>query len=195
MAVSPPQRRNCRPCAPSLVEIVADNFAYPRLPQLYALIADVYATSDAMSESFADRYPDPAALAAELAAMRRRPGALFLVAESAGQPCGFLSLKPRAAARLRHTADLQMGVGSTQRCRGIGRQLLAGALDRLAAGGVIEIVYLMVRADHEAALRLYAAAGFERLATLQRDTRIGARYFDGVLMRRFVTTPPPGAGR
>jgi ribosomal protein S18 acetylase RimI-like enzyme len=86
-----------------------------------------------------------------------------------------------------------MGVGSTQRRRGLGRRLLAEALARLATGGIVEIVYLMVRADHEAAIALYAAAGFERLATLQRDTRIGERYFDGVLMRRFVGVPAPVA--
>ncbi len=195
MAVSPAEPRSPRHGESSLFEIIAGTQAYTRLQQLYTLIADVYATSDAMSESFADRYPDPEALAGELAAMHRRPGALFLVAESAGQPCGFLSVTPRMASRLRHTADLRMGVGSTLRRRGLGRQLLAGALDRLADGGVIEIVYLMVRADHDAALRLYAAAGFDRLATLQRDTRVGEQYFDGVLMRRFITALPPGADR
>jgi hypothetical protein len=53
----------------------------------------------------------------------------------------------------------------------------------------------MVRADHETAVALYATAGFERLATLQRDTRIGERYFDGLLMRRFVGTVAPVAER
>ena len=177
------------------VEIVAGTPEYPRLPELHALIADVYATSDTMSESFAERYPDPAALASELAAISCLPGALFLVAEAAGQPCGYLSVKPRRASRLRHTADLQIGVGSTQRRHGLGRRLLAEALARLAAGGVIEIVYLMVRADHGAAIALYASAGFERLATLQRDTKVGERYFDGVLMRRFVNVPAPVAER
>ena len=179
--------------APPRFEIVAGTPAYPRLPELHALIADVYATSDTMSESFAERYPDAAALARELAAIRALPGALFLVAETAGQPCGYLSVKPRRASRLRHTADLQIGVASAQRRRGVGQRLLADALGRLAAGGIVEIVYLMVRADHEAAIALYAAAGFERLATLQRDTRIGERYFDGVLMRRFVGVPAPVA--
>jgi ribosomal protein S18 acetylase RimI-like enzyme len=157
-------------------------------------MAEVYATSDGMSETFGERYPNPGALAGDLAAIDRLPGGLFVVAESGGLPCGYLSIKPRQASRLRHTADLQMGVGSAQRRRGLGRRLVANALDRLAACGIIEIVYLMVRADNDAAIRLYASAGFDRLATLQRDTRIGENYFDGVLMRRFVGAPVPGTG-
>lgn len=159
---------------------------------LFDLLRDVYTTSDQMSETLADRCPGAPALAAEIDAVRRTgPGALFLVAETHARPCGYLIVRPRAQTRLRHTADLQMGVHSTARGRGVGRRLLDTALERLACEGVVEIVYLMVRADNHPALALYAAAGFERLATLQRDTRIDNRYYDGVLLRRFVR-PPAG---
>jgi ribosomal protein S18 acetylase RimI-like enzyme len=79
-----------------------------------------------------------------------------------------------------------MGVASTARGRGIGRLLVAEALTRIATAGIVEIVYLMVRADNLKAQELYRHAGFERVATLRRDTRIDGRYHDGVLMRRFV---------
>ena len=44
----------------------------------------------------------------------------------------------------------------------------------------------MVRSDNEAAIRLYRHAGFEQLAVLDRDTKIGDSYRDGILMRKFV---------
>jgi ribosomal protein S18 acetylase RimI-like enzyme len=157
-----------------------------RTDELHDLVRDVYTTSDQMSETLADRYPDPQALAAEVADVCRRPGALFLVAEAGPRPVGYLVVKPRLQSRLRHTADLQIGVHSARRGLGIGRRLLEEALRRVEREGVLEIVYLMVRADNRSALRLYEASGFERLALLRHDIRIDGRHFDGVLMRRVV---------
>jgi phosphinothricin acetyltransferase len=166
--------------------LVAVDATWPRLAALHVLIRDVYATSDAMSEDFEDKFPSPSVLAAEIAAVTARPGGLVLVADAAPMPLGYLVVEPRPQARLRHTADLTMGVASAARGRGIGRLLVAEALTRVAAAGIVEIVYLMVRADNLRALELYRHAGFERVATLRRDTRIDGRYHDGVLMRRFV---------
>jgi ribosomal protein S18 acetylase RimI-like enzyme len=172
-----------RPSDPAIRPI---DLACARADELYDLVRDVYTTSDQMSETLADRFPDPPALAAEIADVCRRPGALFLVAEVGSHPVGYVVVKPRLQARLRHTADLQIGVHSARRGLGIGRRLLEEALRRLEQGGVLEIVYLMVRVDNRSALGLYGACGFERLATLQHDIRIDGRHFDGVLMRRFV---------
>jgi len=50
----------------------------------------------------------------------------------------------------------------------------------------IEIVYQMVRADNFAAVKLYQQKGFETIATLEKDTKIGSQYFDGILMRKYA---------
>lgn len=173
---------------PPTLPLTTVNADHAGLGTLYALLADVYATSDHMSDDFVTRYPDEAALAGELAAVLARPGGLVLVAGPAAMPDAYVIVEPRPQARLRHTADLSMGVRSAARGRGIGHALIHAALEKLAAAGIVEIVYLMVRADHSAARQLYASAGFECLATLERDTRIGDRYCDGVLMRRFVAS-------
>jgi len=44
----------------------------------------------------------------------------------------------------------------------------------------------MVRLDNAPAVCLYKKMGFEELAVLSRDTKIGDAYFDGLLMRKFV---------
>lgn len=176
------------------IDIRAIDPQHEPLAPLYELVRDVYTTSDQMSETFAEKFPAPAALAAEIDDVCGRPGAVFLVATAGGRLQGYVALKPRRPERLRHTADLQLGVRSGARGQRIGTALLRAALDRAAHSGVVELVYLMVRADNLPAIRLYATTGFDRLATLQRDLRIDGRDCDGVLMRRFVGLPA-AAGR
>ena len=45
----------------------------------------------------------------------------------------------------------------------------------------------MVRADNFPAIKLYQQKGFETLAALEKDTKIGSQYFDGILMRKFAS--------
>jgi ribosomal protein S18 acetylase RimI-like enzyme len=153
---------------------------------LYGLFRDVYSSSDGMSELLEDKYPNVRRLEEDVAALCRLPGAIALVAEVDARPAGYVVIRPRAQARLRHTADLNMGVAPAAQGRRLGSLMIQAALDRVVAEGVIEIVYLMVRADNEAAIRLYRNAGFEQLAVLDRDTKIGEGYGDGILMRKFV---------
>ncbi|MDR0578178.1 MAG: GNAT family N-acetyltransferase [Candidatus Accumulibacter sp.] len=153
---------------------------------LHALFADVYSSSDTMSEALEDKYPDARSLAENMAALEKLPGAVALAAEVDGKPAAYAVIRPRKQARLRHTADLGMGVARDARGRGLGETVLRAALDRIRDESVIEIVYLMVRADNAPALRLYEKTGFETVAVLDRDTKIGDVYFAGVLMRRHM---------
>jgi ribosomal protein S18 acetylase RimI-like enzyme len=165
--------------------MIEDGFVLPA-DAAFALIESVYAESDAFAGNFTEEYPSLAAFSAYLSEIRARPGSLFLIARAAGQPTGFLFITPRTPAKLRHTADLSMGVRRAARGRRVGSRLLGEALARLGTQGDIEIVYLMVRADNAAGMRLYQSYGFEPLATLARDTKIGNDYYDGVLMKRAI---------
>lgn len=149
-----------------------------------ALMRDVYTTSDTMCETLDEKYPDLAAFRADLASWRGDPANCCVVAWLAGQPAAYALIRPRRAARLRHTAELSMGVAAFARGQGVGRRVLDAVLAQADASATIEIVYLTVRNDNAAAVRLYTAVGFTPLALLERDTRIGADYFDGLLMRR-----------
>ncbi|MGC9445332.1 MAG: GNAT family N-acetyltransferase [Candidatus Methanospirareceae archaeon] len=154
--------------------------------ELYALYRDVYASSEGMSETLEDKYPCLDDFTADVVALERLPGAIALAVEIAGRPVAYLIIRPRRQARLRHTADLNMGVAQAVRGQGLGRLILQAALERASASAELEILYLMVRADNEPAIRLYKKMGFEEVAILSRDTKIGDAYFDGLLMRTFV---------
>ncbi|MDN3575418.1 N-acetyltransferase [Chitinimonas viridis] len=160
---------------------------------VHALMREVYATSDAMSETFEDKFPDFEAFVQQRQDWLAMPGAVALVAHEADTLLGYILLMPRQQARLHHTADLNMGVHPAARGKGVGRLLLAATLQAARAQGLLEIAYLMVRADNTAAVKLYEAAGFTCLAVLERDTQMDGRYYDGLLMRHWLQPPGDGA--
>lgn len=153
---------------------------------LYDLIGTIYRSSDAFVSNFDENYPTIAELADHIVTLSKKPGNVLLVNSIGKKKLGFLHIEPRGPHKLRHTAELTMGVSPEARGLGIGRELLDAALEKLRADGIIEILYLTVRADNIAAIRLYERCGFEKLARLERDTQIGDKYYDAVLMRRFI---------
>ena len=153
---------------------------------LYELIGTIYRSSDAFVSNFDENYPTIAELGDHIVTLARKPGSVLLVDSIGKKKLGFLHIEPRGPHKLRHTAELTMGVSPEARGLGIGRELLDAALEKLRADGIIEILYLTVRADNIAAIRLYERCGFEKLARLERDTQIGDKYYDAVLMRRFI---------
>lgn len=153
---------------------------------IYAIIRHVYLTSDFMSDDFDRRYGNFASFNEHFTNVLSRRGSFLLVALSENRPVGYLLLESRYETRLQHTAWLTMGLVEECRRKGIGSLLVAEALERAKLEAVVEIIYLMVRADHNGAIRLYQKTGFETVATLERDTKIGDEYYDGVMMRKFV---------
>jgi len=154
--------------------------------ELFAVFRHIYLTSDFMSDDFDRKFPGIEAFSNHHHSILRKHGSFILIATLGERIVGYLILNKREASRLHHTADLNMGVAENFRNRGIGKTLLNAALNKVKADGVIEIIYLMVRADHTGAVKLYANAGFEKIVRLEKDTKIGHEYYDGILMRRFV---------
>jgi ribosomal-protein-alanine N-acetyltransferase len=107
-------------------------------------------------------------------------GVPFLVAECDGGVAGYTIAH--------HAADegeiLNLGVTPPQRRRGVGRALVVGVLEELAAHGV-RIVFLEVRESNTAARRLYEAHGF-------REVGRRAKYYrrpeeDAVVLRTAIS--------
>ena len=125
---------------------------------LYDLIGTIYRSSDAFVSNFDENYPTIAELADHIVTLSKKPGNVLLVDSIGKKKLGFLHIEPRGPHKLRHTAELTMGVSPEARGLGIGRELLDAALEKLRADGIIEILYLTVRADNIAAIRLYEEA-------------------------------------
>jgi ribosomal protein S18 acetylase RimI-like enzyme len=154
--------------------------------ELYAIFRHIYITSDLMSDDFDRKFRDMAQFRNYYTQILRQSGSFLHVALLDGKPAGYIVLEANPAAKLCHTAWLNMGIVERFRRQGIGIRLVETAIERAKTEGKIEIVYLMVRIDNTAAVQLYKKTGFETLTRLEKDTKIGGDYYDGVLMRRWV---------
>ena len=77
-----------------------------------------------------------------------------------------------------------MYVRGAARKSGLGKKLVAAVLDQ--ARGRVEMVQLAVVSENEAARRLYAAMGFVEYGHEKRALKQGGRYYDEVLMVKFL---------
>jgi RimJ/RimL family protein N-acetyltransferase len=117
-----------------------------------------------------------------LRAIRRYPHAAVFVAEAEdGEIVGRLSLARDQHPSSRHVADLGLMVARSHRRQGIGRALLAAAVDWARANGVRKLE-LHVFPYNEAAIKLYEQFGFEREGYRKRHYRRGDDYVDAILM-------------
>ena len=77
-----------------------------------------------------------------------------------------------------------MYVRSDARKSGLGKILVAAVLDH--ARGRVEMVQLTVVSENEAARRLYEAMGFVEYGFEKRALKHDGRYYDEVLMVKFL---------
>jgi ribosomal protein S18 acetylase RimI-like enzyme len=116
-----------------------------------------------------------------------RDGAIHLVALAVDETVvGWCDLRPKAAATLRHSAVLGMGVIAPFRGRGVGSQMLATALTAADARG-LRRTELIVRADNHAAIALYRRFGFAEEGRCRQYLRIDGEDHDALLMARLTS--------
>ncbi len=154
--------------------------------EIYAVVRQIYLSSGFMSDNFDRKFLTVDNFNRHFLQILENRGSFFLVAVFHNKPVGYLVLEANPAENLRHTAMLNMGVVDGYRGMGVGKCLLNEALHKAKAEGCAEIIYLMVRADHGGAIQLYKNAGFHTLTKLEKDTKINNKYFDGLLMRKFI---------
>jgi RimJ/RimL family protein N-acetyltransferase len=121
-----------------------------------------------------------------LADMSASPRAIMLVAEAHGAIVGELSLKaisPRRAVQ--HVATLGMSVAADWRRKGVGRDLMAAALEWAPSAG-IKRIELYVYARNTAAIALYEKCGFAVEGRRKAFIREGDSYLDDLVMGRVL---------
>ena len=114
-----------------------------------------------------------------------RIGAVHVVAVTNGEVLGWCDLRPKAAATLRHSAVLGMGVVTACRGQGIGSRMLASTLELAGARG-IRRAELSVRSDNAPAIALYRRFGFVEEGTCRNYICVDGVDYDALLMARLA---------
>ena len=78
---------------------------------------------------------------------------------------------------------LNLCVGETYRCRGVGRRLLGSLIERATAAGMAD-AFLEVRPSNTAAIRLYLALGFEQVGMRRGYYQAVSGREDAAVLRR-----------
>ena len=121
--------------------------------------------------------------------VRQSPTQRTLVAELDGEPVGLLGLTLYTRRRA-HVGSLGMAVQRDLQGQGIGRLLLATAVDLADNWHTLRRLEVEVYTDNAPAIRLYESFGFEIEGTLRAfGFRLG-EYVDAYAMARLHDGPP-----
>jgi RimJ/RimL family protein N-acetyltransferase len=114
--------------------------------------------------------------------LNRATNGLFLVAEDDGRIVGQLTLQGGKRRNVRHATTLGITVGQAYRGRGVGRRLMAYAIDWARTGGVVTRIELNVFVRNTNAIRLYESCGFEVEGRRRRAAHRDGEYLDDLIM-------------
>jgi len=85
---------------------------------------------------------------------------------------------------------LNLCVGESFRCRGVGRRLLASLIEGATAAGMAD-AFLEVRPSNTAAIRLYLALGFEQAGMRRGYYQAASGREDAAVLRRALRSDAP----
>lgn len=108
---------------------------------------------------------------------------MFFVACVEGEVVGWVHLKHVDLQKLKHTAELTLGVLEQYRGYGIGSQLLERGITWADEQG-LEKIYNAIPASNEAAIDFLEGHGFEIEAVRQDHYKLNGHYIDEVMMAR-----------
>lgn len=156
------------------------------LKQMYA---ESYRNLNAPKERF-DHTPETEH-AASLQRSMDDPHAFLIAAFEGEDVVGTFNLKPETAPFLAHCAAFGMAVLVRMQGIGLGRALLEYGLAEAEKNGRTNIT-LHVRTHNLPAIRLYEAAGFERVGVLKRYARVDGTFVDEFIYQRLSVQTFPG---
>ncbi|MFW6364107.1 MAG: N-acetyltransferase family protein [Spirochaeta sp.] len=125
-----------------------------------------------------------------LAATLHSTQRVFLVALHGTDIVGTINFAGSCGIRRQHAGEIGMSVLKEYWGSGIGRQLLAAAIDWAAMKGYAKI-NLQVREDNQRAIRLYEALGFKHEGCIRDGMRADGRSYNLLCMG--LVLPSPGS--
>lgn len=112
----------------------------------------------------------------------QRDNSIYLVAEADGQIVGIVTLEGGRRKSSRHTAVLGISVRDTWRGNGIGKQLMAQAIEWAKQSDMLRRIELLVNVRNARATHLYRSFGFEIEGRRRNPFYQNGLYHDDYLM-------------
>lgn len=132
-----------------------------------------------------DGPPSVESLTRRLRALEPNMSLYLVAAGAAGEVAAWLELNRLSPVKLQHVAVLTLAVAPLQRRQGIAGTLLHEA-ERWALRVGVEKISLNVRANNEAALKLYQQHGFILEGRERAHIRVDGGYEDNLIMAKFL---------
>jgi len=129
--------------------------------------------------------PEEESKQSEIVWRTRTKNTIFAMSE--GKPVGMLSYVFSDRIKTKHIVNIYgVYVTPTMRGRGIGWMLIQSALSEIRKNREIIKVQLSVNADLGPAIGLYKKARFQKVGRSRKELKVGARYYDMLLMEREI---------
>lgn len=148
---------------------------------LSALREAVFGETQFMLYGAGEYSASPAELAEQLGRIRASTHSRSLMADHDGELVGFLGVAGSSIARLRHSANLFLGVLRAHRGQGAGRALLDEGI-RWAPTAGLSRLELHVMKGNTRAIELYERAGFRVEGSRRRAYMIDGKPVDDLVM-------------
>ncbi|MDO3410843.1 GNAT family N-acetyltransferase [Saccharibacillus sp. CPCC 101409] len=113
------------------------------------------------------------------------PRSIVLIAECEGRIAGYIEARGSNVNRIRHSAQIVVGILQAYSGRGIGTRLFE-KLENWARERGIYRLELTVMAHNEAAVSLYRKMGFRQEGIRKHSLRVEGRYIDEYAMAKLL---------
>ncbi len=157
-------------------------YASPKLIPSFRRTLDVVAREKVYLE-IQKAFPLAKVRAFQMGLIRKRAPVFYAIHD--GRVVGWCDICPKDNPRMRHRANLGMGILPEYRGIGIGARLMKASLAHAKARG-LEKVELFVYTSNKRAIALYEKIGFKREGLIKRYRKVGSRHFDCIMMAKFL---------
>jgi RimJ/RimL family protein N-acetyltransferase len=125
-------------------------------------------------------------IAKKISRFRKVPGKIFITALCENKIIGYATFNNGDLRKTKHSGYLTIFIKKEFRGKGLGEELMKILIQWGKANRLIQKMTLAVFSNNKNAIALYEKIGFKIEGICSKDVKINGRYYDSVLMYKFV---------
>jgi len=124
--------------------------------------------------------------AKKISECRKAPGKIIISALSKNEIVGYAAFSNYDLRKTKHSGYLTIFIKKNFRGKGLGKELMKALITWGRANKIVRKMTLAVFSNNKNAIALYKKVGFKIEGLCPKDMKINGRYYDSVLMYKFV---------